>query len=135
MRNEQKHDDAGFFIRIFALLIDLLILSLLLSLFGTSLNNEPGNIGISLDASGSIIVALYYFITDWLLKGSIGKKALRLAVFDEYGDRLSPSRSLLRILSRLLTFLTLFLGYLTIVFREDKRALHDIMSNTYVFKI
>lgn len=135
MRNQKTEGDAGFFSRISSLIIDLVILSVILSLFGTGMGPDEGYIGISLDNTGLFIFLLYFLILDWSpLRGTIGKYLFGLKVCDEFGARLSFGKSLLRCLARGVTLLTLFFGYLTILFRQDKRALHDLMSSTYVLE-
>lgn len=133
MRNQETEGDASFLARIFSLIIDLTILTFVTSLLGSTSGASEGSIGFSLDTTGVLVFILYYLLLEWSpLKGTIGKFLLGIKVCDEYGARLSFSKSLLRCISRGVTFFTFFLGYLTILFRDDNRALHDFMSSTYV---
>jgi uncharacterized RDD family membrane protein YckC len=48
---------------------------------------------------------------------------------------LSPGKALYReTIGKFLSVLLLFSGYLMVIFRRDKRALHDIMSKSQVLR-
>jgi len=133
MRNESYEGEAGFIIRSVSLIIDITLLSLIAGLMGASTSPEEGNIGFSLDGLGIVIFVIYYLVLEWSpLQGTVGKLLLGLKTCDEFGARLSLGKSLLRCISRGVTFFTLLLGFFTILFRDDNRALHDFMSSTYV---
>ena len=67
-------------------------------------------------------------------RGTIGKRALNLAVVDLSGNRISFGRSLGRTLARFLSALPLYLGYLMAAWRSDNRALHDLLTGTMVIR-
>ncbi len=133
VRSEGGFKQAGAFSRLTALIIDLVILYFVFKLYGATMLPDDGSIGFSLDATGILIAMIYYTSLEWSpLKGTIGKKLLRLRVVDQYGARLSFGKVMLRNISRLVTLFTLLIGFVIVFFRQDARTLHDIMSSTYV---
>jgi uncharacterized RDD family membrane protein YckC len=133
LSNAKDFGSVGFISRMVALGIDLLVLYGLIYLFGGTLFASNGSIGIEADTTGGIIAVIYYTALESSpLRGTIGKLLLGISVTDEFGEKLSILKSLTRTLTRAVTMLTLFLGYVFIFIREDKRALHDVMSGTYV---
>lgn len=65
---------------------------------------------------------------------TIGKKALGIKVVDLYGNRLSFWRSLGRYFAMILSYLSLFIGFILAGFTTKKQALHDMASGTLVVK-
>lgn len=134
MRSSDKREPAGFGLRFLSLFLDIAIVGFITDLLGSSIYPSNG-IGFNIDGTGFIVLAIYYLIFDWSpLRGTPPKYFLGLSVTDEYGARLSFSKSALRFISRAVTFFTLFIGFFIVLFRDDSRALHDIMSSTYVLK-
>ncbi|MDO9364860.1 MAG: RDD family protein [Methylotenera sp.] len=84
----------------------------------------------------SIAVVLIYFTVMESGKDSatFGKKWLGLKVLSSDGARISTSRAFFRYISRFLSMLLLFIGYLMQPFTKKKQALHDIMTDTIVIK-
>ncbi|MAT15269.1 MAG: hypothetical protein CMJ46_08375 [Planctomyces sp.] len=87
----------------------------------------------------------FYVITGWWLyfaflersplQGSIFKRVNGSIVTDLHGNRIGLLRSTLRHAARVLTAMTLFLGYLTILFTKRRQALHDLLSGTMVIQL
>lgn len=67
------------------------------------------------------------------LKGSLGKKVLRVVVVDIDGQRLSFSSALLRNLGVALS-ITIWIPFLSILFSEHRQAWYDSWAKTYVIK-
>lgn len=65
-------------------------------------------------------------------QGSIGKIALGIKVVDLNGERVSFSKSLLRNLSKSISWFIFCIGYAMIVFDEKKQGLHDKIADTYI---
>ena len=65
------------------------------------------------------------------LKGSLGKKILRMAVVDIDGQRLSIPRALLRNLGVVLS-ITIWVPFLSVFFSEHRQAWYDSWARTYV---
>lgn len=65
------------------------------------------------------------------LKGSLGKKILRMAVVDIDGQRLSIPRAFLRNLGVVLS-ITIWVPFLSVFFSEHRQAWYDSWARTYV---
>jgi len=66
------------------------------------------------------------------LQASVGKLALGIKVVDANGQRLTFGRSLGRTLGKIVSGLTLNIGYFMAGATRKKQALHDKMANAYV---
>ncbi|AZK49181.1 RDD family protein [Paenibacillus lentus] len=84
-------------------------------------------------ASGILLPWLYYAILESSkLQGTFGKKALGIIVVDQNFERVSFGRASGRFWSRILSYLTLHVGYIMAAFTKKKQALHDLIAKTYV---
>jgi len=85
-------------------------------------------------ATTAVILCWLYFAgmesSHW--QATLGKKAFSLRVTDLQGRRISFLRATGRHLAKLLSFLTLFLGFLMIPFTKRKQALHDMIARCVV---
>jgi uncharacterized RDD family membrane protein YckC len=61
-----------------------------------------------------------------------GKMALGIIVTDIAGQRISFGRAVGRDLSKIISILTLGIGYLIVGFTDEKRGLHDYIAGTLV---
>lgn len=61
-----------------------------------------------------------------------GKMALGIIVTDMDGNRLSAGKAFVRNLAKILSSLTLTIGYLMAGFTDKKQALHDMVANALV---
>jgi uncharacterized RDD family membrane protein YckC len=68
------------------------------------------------------------------LKGTIGKRVLKISVVDKNGDRISFNRSIGRNTSKILSIIPFFLGLLWVAFTKEKKGWHDMIAKTYVVK-
>lgn len=82
-----------------------------------------------------------YFILPWLYysiqessnkKASIGKIFMGLIVVDIYGNKITFFIATVRFFSKLLTLLTLLIGFFIAAFNQQKQALHDLFVDTIV---
>lgn len=64
-------------------------------------------------------------------QGTLGKRAVRIKVIDHEGNRLTFQKSLLRNLTKILSYL-LFLGFIWILFDKKKQGWHDKINKTFV---
>lgn len=141
---------AGFFPRAVANLVDLVILmaiDLLLSspVFLILFFRVPGTgpdlalWGVSALCGILILAAnLWYVVGGWAKNGRTpGKSLLGLAVVTSEA-RLGPGLgwriAVIRLLGAGVAVLPLFAGYLMVLFRKDRRGLHDILANTWVVR-
>ena len=84
---------------------------------------------------GLILDWLYYALTEssaW--QGTVGKKVLGLRVTDLQGNRISFGRATGRFFARIISGLTLLIGYIMAGFTEKKQALHDIIAGCLVVR-
>lgn len=118
---------AGFWIRFGAVLIDsviiLIALGVLMAIAGTA--------GYILGLVGGLV----YTIGFWVSSGATpGKMVFGLKVVTAEGDPIGLGKAVLRIVGYWVNGLTLYIGYLFIAFRKDKRGLHDLIAGTAVIR-
>lgn len=135
---------AGFWRRALALVIDLIILSVPAYLLAVLLGEDPTapshtseqmqyrNLSIY-NAASFLLNWLYFaFMESSTRQGSLGKQAMGILVTDLEGNRISFGKATLRYFGKIVSGLTLFIGYLMAVFTQRRQALHDIIAGTLV---
>jgi uncharacterized RDD family membrane protein YckC len=149
---EENFNYAGFWVRLFAGILDLAFLApiflLLVYLVGPSdyqmikidqpsfhyseIAASSQNKFIDYIGWGLSIVYITYFLSR---KGqaTIGKKLLGIYVGNPDGSQLTVGRSCARAAASILTSMTLGLGFVMLVFTKEKTALHDLICKTRVF--
>jgi uncharacterized RDD family membrane protein YckC len=89
--------------------------------------------GLQTVISAAVVYAYYgYFYSQ---KGaSPGKLLLNIEVIDsETGGRLSPWKAFFREgIGKFISAIPFFMGYIIVMFRDDRRALHDLLFDTQV---
>lgn len=143
---------AGFWPRLLAYLIDVIPIVLIvygvfyfflgfdetLNLYHENPNNFENRLHYLFDRSSirdiSFFIWIFYcvFMEASSIQGSLGKKVVGVKVVDKDGARLSFRKSLVRNLSKLLSYIPLCLGGLWIAFSKNKRGWHDMIAKTYV---
>ena len=125
---------AGFWRRFAAYAIDYLLV-----LIGTAVLGAAATLaGLAGDSARLSLIALAgYFLYCTLLESSpwqatVGKRALGLKVMNRRGERIGFARAAARFVAKLLSVLTLCLGYLLIVVTRRRQALHDLIAGTLV---
>jgi uncharacterized RDD family membrane protein YckC len=75
-----------------------------------------------------------YFAMGWGLIGTtVGKWIFGLVIVDHRGrSPIGLSRAFLRLAAYSVSSVTIGMGHLLIVLRDDKRALHDVLAGTWV---
>jgi uncharacterized RDD family membrane protein YckC len=84
---------------------------------------------------GVVLGWLYYALLEsspW--QGTLGKKALNLAVTDLEGRRISFLRATGRHFAKLLSWFTLAIGFILAGLTAKKQALHDIIADCLVIR-
>ncbi|WAT19008.1 RDD family protein [Aurantiacibacter sp. MUD11] len=142
----------GFWIRVGAYLIDIIILLVAASIIqGVTGINMGANWSAAVnDAAFSggtdessplgnlvgLIVGIAYFAglesSSW--QATVGKKAVGLVVTDLSGNRISFLRALGRYFAKILSGIILLIGYIMVAFTEKKQGLHDMLASTLVVK-
>ena len=139
---------AGFRKRVLAIFIDVIILTVVGTIFGGIVGaiikvrlvlsgTDPviipyisRYIGLTIN---SILQLLYFTILQSSpLQATVGKMALGIIVTDETGNRISYMRATGRYFAKTFSVLTLCIGFMMAGFTERKRALHDMIASTYV---
>ena len=64
-----------------------------------------------------------------------GKQLFGLRVTDAYGQRLTFARATGRTFAKILSYMTLYIGFMMAGWTKQKRALHDMIAGTLVMKI
>jgi uncharacterized RDD family membrane protein YckC len=113
---------AGFWIRMGALLIDIVLVSIIVSVLDTA------------DSVWIVALAAYGAIM-WKLKGTtIGGIVCGLKVVRRDGSELNWDTAIVRALGCFLSMVVAGLGFLWIVFDEDRQAWHDKIAGTLVVR-
>ena len=144
--NITQMDYAGFWIRFGAVFIDGLIMMVInmaisfsftfIGLSKASSDDPTGIAKYSLIATFiNLLINLSYevfFIGKW--GATIGKMACGLKVVTPEGDKISYLRAFARYLAKIVSSLTICIGYIMAAFDDEKRALHDRICSTRVIK-
>ena len=148
---------AGFWIRVLAFILDRIVVgvaaapfyfalvlpSLLRIIHEAENNGEPSPEMIFSIIGGASMFLILVFVGYWLYEalltasswqGTIGKRVLRLKVTDEAGNRISFGRSTGRFFAKILSYVTLWIGFIMVAFTDKKRGLHDILAGTVVVR-
>ncbi len=142
---------AGFWLRLVAIIIDVAVLGIALGIpmaiiFGAMGLSMMGRSPDEMMGAGFGALALFELISvvgQWLYfasmessswQGTLGKKALGLMVTDMYGQRISFGRATGRYFGKIISGLTLLIGYIMAGFTEKKQALHDMMAGCLVIR-
>jgi uncharacterized RDD family membrane protein YckC len=138
---------AGFWKRLLAYIIDVLIMIVPLFIIGfivsyfvisaakTELEIEAFSAGAEgLTSIMSIIVAWVYYATmeSSAKQGTLGKMALGIIVTDYKGRKISFGKASGRFFGKILSGLLLGTGFLMVGFTNKKQGLHDIMAGTLI---
>jgi len=67
-------------------------------------------------------------------RATVGKMALGIVVVDDSGRRLSFNKATGRFFGKFISVLTLNVGFVMAALTQNKQALHDIISSTYVIE-
>lgn len=152
---------AGFFIRLFASFIDTLVLALPLAFFIYLLSNGEWfdieqyktSIFYAMNGNTKAVISQPEFSLQWELlfefsvlivtllfwekyKGATpGKKILKIKIVDALTfEDITNKQAITRSFGYIVSSIPFFLGFFLILFRRDKRALHDILAHTVVIK-
>lgn len=136
----------GFWVRFVAYLIDAIILQIAAGfLVGVILALVAG-IGDGAGALANSARLLTYAVSfpgNWLYfgilessswQGTVGKKALKLIVTDEHGERIGFGRATGRYFAKIISSMILLFGFFMIGWTERKRGLHDMIAGTLVYR-
>ena len=95
---------------------------------------------MGLELAGAEIIFLVLSILYWALmqsskrQATLGKALCGLKVGGPNGERISVPRALGREAAKIISSLTLLIGYVIAAFTRNKQALHDFVATTYVVR-
>ena len=138
----------GFLLRFVAYIIDAIVMAIPIMAWGYAtmgqslmaadpmMAEEPPLAGMGLYMAGAIIIPwLYYaFMESGKNQATLGKMALSLKVVDVNGGPISFLKATGRHFGKIVSGLTLLIGYIMAAFTEKKQALHDMMAGCLVVK-
>lgn len=161
-QNDRRHSQrnhAGFWLRLSATLIDILIILIIVSIIVPwvapylkdflphqllALDKDLTDVADYLPAGDSpMIFAVLWLVVMTLcyipptvaqMQGTLGKWLVGIYVGDILGSRISFSTALFRFLCYVISLALLGIGFFMIAIDREKKALHDILCNTRVFK-
>ena len=128
-RKEVGIEFAGFWVRLGALLIDVIVLGLV----GAALH-----ILTPVPAIWAVLclVGSFYFVGLWWWRGqTLGKILMGIKVVRSNGSSLTLGYAFLRYFGVIVCFLTLFIGFIWLAFDSHKQGWHDKIADTYVIKL
>lgn len=122
---------AGFWIRFCAFILDTLVFAPIGILIGV-LDNFISV--LSAWTLGSWVIGWLYFSlmesSGW--QATLGKRLCGIHVTDMNGNRITFGHATGRYFAKILSWATLYIGYLMAAFTEKKQGLHDILAGTLV---
>lgn len=134
---------AGFWKRLAAYLIDFMLIYIVEGVLAIGVvmmsPREISIVGILYGVMNfelvSIALAWAYFalFESSPMQGTVGKYALGIYVTDRHGDPIGFWRATARYWLKVLSNLTLMVGWIMAAFTPRKQALHDLLAGTLVF--
>jgi uncharacterized RDD family membrane protein YckC len=137
---------AGFWLRFVAYIIDSILLGILNfilnmifqvqgSIFMPHSGTQAAFTGFFVVMAEWAIAWLYFaFMESSQMQATLGKLALGLVVTDMSGQRITFGRATGRYFGKIISGLTLLIGYMMAGWTQQKQALHDIMANCLVIR-
>jgi uncharacterized RDD family membrane protein YckC len=140
---------AGFWMRFAAAIIDGILLWMVGFIIQTAMRLErpalarPGipfqlvilEMLMMQSALGAVTAWLYHALMEASrYQGSLGKMALGIVVTDMSGQRITFGRATGRYFGKIISGLTLYIGYMMAGWTQQKQALHDIIAGCLVMR-
>ena len=132
---------AGFWIRLGAVLIDLMVMGVVLYIPSTVIYGSEYWVGDQFfygfwDLIFSYVLPLVGTIWFWLrFSGTPGKMALKLKIVDaDTGNKLTFGQAIGRYFAYILSAIPFFLGYIWVGFDKRKQGWHDKLAGTVVIR-
>lgn len=132
---------AGLWLRFAAAFCDGIILSLIGRAIATIINlmmktgEGDGNAALMYLAAIVLIQWLYYALQECSAsQATFGKRAVGIKVTDLNGHPISFGRATLRYFGKIVSYMTVMVGFIMIAFTGKKQGLHDMIAGTLVVK-
>lgn len=135
---EGEFEPVGFWMRVLAYFLDQLVLGAAgYLIFGsppTNVTTFPEIIQLMGARMGYsfLISTIYYVGMTGQFGATLGKMVIGAKIVRVDGSKIGFGIAFLRMLASIVSSLTLGIGYLIVAFRDDKRALHDLIVGTRV---
>ena len=136
----------GFWKRLFAYIIDWIILLVVTVMISIGMGIFAAGSGIDIEDEQALLVYqaqanLLSFLVAWLYyalmessarQATFGKSILGMKVTNLQGERIGFGRATVRFFSKILSTLLFFIGFIMIAFTEKKQGLHDLIASTLI---
>ena len=126
-RRETRY--GGFWIRVAAYLLDLILLVLVQLILDQALDSSA-----QVALLNGLFGWFYFAGCESMLGGTPGKRICGLRVVDEDGRDISFLRATGRYFAKFISSLILMIGFIMVAFDSEKQGLHDKLAGTYVIK-
>jgi len=138
---------AGFWIRLVAAVVDMIIVFTLQFVLGAALafagvvslgfsEGSVGSLAVLVQIFSYVLSFAYYIVFTGYCGQTPGKMALRIKVIRRNGSQIGFGRAAFReIPAKFIAAIIFGIGYLMVAFDEQKQGLHDRMADTYVIKL
>jgi uncharacterized RDD family membrane protein YckC len=128
---------AGFWIRVVAYIIDvviLLVVGLIVQVIFRVNPNDPTSPGNTAASLVNLVIGIAYFAGLWTYWGAtVGQRVLRLRVVDaNTGQPIGVGKALLRWLGLFISFIVCFIGVIWVAFDARKQGWMDKIAGTVV---
>lgn len=136
MQSDNVGHPAGFWIRLVAVIIDVILVGIgyVVILFAlTAIGVDYYTLFTFASILGFIWALGYHiFFPSSDMMGTPGKALLGLKITDDFGSQISAGTAILRQVGYIISGLTLYIGFIIVGFTENKRGLHDMVASTRV---
>lgn len=127
---------AGFWRRFAAYAVDYVVVLVAGMVLG-AIAIRSGLVADGTEGRFTLWLLLGYFLYCVLLESSswqatVGKRAMGIKVTNRRGERIGIARAAGRFVAKLLSVLTLLVGYLLVAVTKRRQALHDLLAGTFV---
>ncbi len=123
---------AGFWIRVVAYIIDLIILIIVSAIVNAVLGNNTALAGLI-----NFIIGIAYFGYFWSASGhgqTLGMRVFKLRVIRTDGSALTMTQAAIRYVGVIVSALAIFIGLIWVAFDPQKQGWHDKIADTYVIR-
>ena len=123
-------EHAGFWIRLGAGVIDLLILGLVVGVV-FCVSSAP-----IIWATSGLAISFVYWLVFWVWRGQTpGKMAAGIKIIRTDSSPITWKYAFLRCAGYIVSALTVLIGFIWVAFDSHKQGLHDKVADTYVVKL
>lgn len=125
---------AGFWIRVGAYLLDILILLIPTILLQSAITSSATfNTQLIEQLANTLMWVVYYgALESSSAQATLGKRAVGIKVVDLNGERLTFGRAAGRYLAMYISAILLLMGFIMVAFDKKKQGLHDKLANCLV---